>query len=142
MTPRTLRAAADAVRATARRIDLDFEPLAEKGDRSTWEGPAAATFRIRAMVAEREAGDAVAGLRRVADRLDQRADRLQAELVRQEQAEGLRRLEQQHWSERRRRLGEIGRDLRPQGPPGAVVLPADAPPRSSTLLDVFTDDHG
>lgn len=79
-TPAHLRAAAEGLRTTARRLDLDLGPLAEKGDGRTWEGQAATGYR-------RAATDAEARGRRVTDGLRRIAARLEATATQVEQAE-------------------------------------------------------
>lgn len=91
-TPALLRAAADQLRATARRLDLDITPLAAKGDHQTWEGPAATTFRRTATDVQGRVGTVDGGLRRIAERLEARAVALEAaEAARAAAAEEVRR---------------------------------------------------
>ncbi len=75
--PARLRAAADGLRTTARRLDLDLGPLAEKGDHQTWEGPAATSYRRAAADVEGRGTRVTAGLRRLADDLETRAGAVQ-----------------------------------------------------------------
>jgi hypothetical protein len=77
LTPSSLRLAADAVRRTATRIELDFDLLVLKGGADTWEGPAASSFCEGARAARGRATEVISGLNGVARRLEQKADDLQ-----------------------------------------------------------------
>ncbi len=91
-TPAHLRAAADGLRRTARRLDVELAPLVALGDHRTWEGPAATAHRRAAADADARRAGATAGLRAVAARLDQRAD--EAEAAEERAAEEARRARQ------------------------------------------------
>jgi hypothetical protein len=72
--PAVLRALAVDLRATAAAIDLDVEPLADRGGPSTWLGPAADTYRRAAAAMEDVGRSAADGARRLADELDRMAE--------------------------------------------------------------------
>lgn len=80
-TASALRAAAEGLRTTARRLDLDVEPLADHGNEQTWMGPAARSYRRSAVEAQRRMARVTADLRRLADRLDRRAEAIEEALA-------------------------------------------------------------
>lgn len=72
--PAVLRALAVDLRATADGIDLDVDPLADRGGPSTWLGPAADTYRRDAAAMEDVGRAAAEGARRLAEALDRMAE--------------------------------------------------------------------
>jgi hypothetical protein len=72
--PAVLRALAVDLRASAAAIDLDVEPLADRGGPSTWLGPAADAYRRDAAAMEDVGRSAADDVRRLADTLDRMAD--------------------------------------------------------------------
>lgn len=130
-TPAQLRTAADGLRTTARRLDLDLGPLAEKGDGRTWEGQAATGYRRAATDAEARGRRVTDGLRRIAARLDATATQV-------EQAEQAARLRVEE--ARRDQLADrAAEDLlhRPMwtGPvPGAPAVTTGSDPSSAADL--------
>ena len=72
--PAVLRALAVELRATADGIDLDVDPLADRGGPSTWLGPAADAYRRDAAAMEDVGRAAADGTRRLAAALDRMAE--------------------------------------------------------------------
>lgn len=147
-----LRVAADGLRTTARRLDADLDPLADKGDHRTWEGPAATAYRRAAADIEGRAEQVTAGLRSLATLLDQRAE----ELVRRAEEEARRSREA---AERVRAERDQGprrgpddperRPTRPPWRPGDDISdfsrgPIGSQPRSGpgSIGDALGLDHG
>ncbi len=120
-TPAHLRAAADRLRATARRLDAGLDPLAGLGGHATWQGPAATSHRRAAVGIEDQMATVVVDLTRCADRLDRRADALEAAAA----------AEAQRAAEARRAAVAAG-PLRREGgqglDPGSVVPGLHLPP--------------
>lgn len=85
-SPAHLAAAAVALRAVATALTADFADLVPHTGPSTWEGPAAAAHRTRALALADDARAVAAELRDLARRLDERA----AELVAVEEAAAAR----------------------------------------------------
>jgi hypothetical protein len=71
--PDHIRAVAARLRRTAGALDLDLGGLHPHAGLATWEGPAADRCRHQAVLMAGRAGDVSAGLRRVADLLDEAA---------------------------------------------------------------------
>lgn len=124
VSPARLRAAAESVRAVARRLRLDVEPLVALGDRHTWEGPASDAYRSGAGEAKQRAEVIAISLERVAARLESEADRLAAEAVAAARlAEEQERFRSQQIELRLQQTAELRRErwLASQGAAGLIV---------------------
>jgi hypothetical protein len=72
--PAALRALAADLRAAAAAIDLDVDPLADRGGPRTWLGPAADAYRRGAAAMEDVGRAAADGTRHLAAELERMAD--------------------------------------------------------------------